>query len=163
MRWPYKEWGVAAVFSGSAHHYERVFRSGLTYFVNGAGGAGLIGFDSPTEGSQLRYGSRHGAMLVTATDSRITFEFYSVSNGGTRVDGITLWSRPGMNVQRLAGAVQIRWSTNVPPEFALEETSRPELSNSWRTSGASTSISGTQRIANVPTSGANRFFRLRKP
>lgn len=163
MRWPYKEWGASAVLSGSAHHYERLYRNGLTYFVNGAGGASLLGFGSATEGSLVRYGLHHGAMLVTATDSWITFEFHSVANGGSRIDGVTLSARPGMNVQRGTNSIQIRWNTNIPPEFALEETSRPELSNSWAASSASVSISGTQRTVNVLTSASNRFFRLRQP
>jgi hypothetical protein len=163
MRWPYKAWGATAVFSGSAHHYERIVRDGLTYIVNGAGGAGLIGFDAPTQGSVVRYNNNHGAVLVTATASQITFEFFSVANGGTHIDSLTLVGRPELAVKQGTNALRIAWSTNVPSGFKLEETARLDLSNSWRTSSTPTTIMGTQHTANVPTSGSNRFFRLRKP
>ena len=163
MRWPFRAWGATAVFSGSAHHYERLSRNGLPCFVNGAGGAALLGFDSPTEGSLVRYNSRHGCMLVTATESRVTFEFYSVAGGGTRIDSLELSGRPELGIRRNTNTVRIAWSTNVPPEFRLEETSRPQTSNSWNVSSAAATVSGTQRIVHVPLNPSNRFFRLKKP
>jgi hypothetical protein len=86
LRWPYQEWGAAAVLSGHNHHYERVMIDGFPYFVNGAGGGGLYRFTAIVEGSVVRYNANYGAMLVTASADAVTFEFYSIADGGTLVD-----------------------------------------------------------------------------
>ena len=44
MRWPFKLWGASLVLSGHAHVFERLQVDGLTYIVNGIGGAELRGF-----------------------------------------------------------------------------------------------------------------------
>ena len=95
LQWPYEEWGADAVLSGDEHSYERLLKDDdgdgtiMPYFVNGAGGAGLYPFSSdPDPDSAFRYNDNHGAMLVTATDTEITFEFWSIANGGTLVDTI---------------------------------------------------------------------------
>ena len=89
LQWPYEEWGADAVLSGDEHSYERLLKDDdgdgtiVPYFVNGAGGAGLYPFSSdPDPDSAARYNANHGAMLVTATDAEITFEFWSIANGG---------------------------------------------------------------------------------
>jgi Ca2+-binding RTX toxin-like protein len=87
LRWPYERWGADAVLSGHDHDYERLLKDDdgdgiiMPYFVNGAGGAALRAFSSsPDPDSALRYNSSHGAMLVSATDTEIEFEFRSISN-----------------------------------------------------------------------------------
>jgi hypothetical protein len=90
LRWPYQEWGATAVISGHNHLYERVIIDGFPYFVNGAGGAGLYGFSTIVEGSEVRYNADYGAMLVTASADTITFEFYSITDGGTLIDTYTI-------------------------------------------------------------------------
>jgi hypothetical protein len=90
LRWPYQAWGATAVLSGHNHQYERVVVDGFPYFVNGAGGAGLYGFSTIVEGSQVRYNASYGAMLVTASAERITFEFYSIAGGGALIDTYTI-------------------------------------------------------------------------
>lgn len=86
MQWPFAQWGADAVLNGHDHVYERIQRDGIVYMVNGAGGAGLYGFDTPVTGSAFRYNDNHGAQKVIATESSITFEFHSVDNGGTLRD-----------------------------------------------------------------------------
>jgi hypothetical protein len=84
LQWPFKEWGAHAVLSGHAHIYERVLRDGLPYFTNGLGGESLGSFSTAIEGSIVRFGSDYGAMRVTASDARVTFEF--VTRRGVVID-----------------------------------------------------------------------------
>jgi tartrate-resistant acid phosphatase type 5 len=90
MRWPYAEWGADTVIAGHDHNYERLIIDGFPYFVNGAGGGGLYAFDTPIEGSIIRYNRDYGAMLVEADAERIEFAFYAVYEGGTLIDTYTL-------------------------------------------------------------------------
>jgi hypothetical protein len=91
MRWDYEAWGADAVLSGHDHTYERILIDGFPYFVNGVGGNGLYYFrDVWVEGSEVRYNTDFGAMLVEATADYITFEFYSIYEGGTRFDSYTI-------------------------------------------------------------------------
>jgi len=78
MRWPFKQWGAEAVLSGHDHTYERFNVDGFPYFVNGVGGASLYDFGTPLPETQFRYNEGYGAMLVTATPSAITYEFFTV-------------------------------------------------------------------------------------
>ena len=80
MQWPYDEWGADAVFSGDDHVYERIVHDGLAYFVSGLGGRSMYGFDPPVEGSEVRYADEFGVLIVEACDSRLVFEFHSVSD-----------------------------------------------------------------------------------
>jgi tartrate-resistant acid phosphatase type 5 len=84
MRWPFASWGADAVLAGHDHTYERIFRDGIVYFVNGLGGNAKYYFGSPIEGSQLRYNDDYGAMLVEASPDRISFQF--INRGGQVID-----------------------------------------------------------------------------
>jgi len=67
MRWPFAAWGAQLVLAGHDHTYERVHRDGITYVVNGLGGAARYARGmSAVEGSQLFFNADHGAMLVEA-------------------------------------------------------------------------------------------------
>ena len=93
MRWPFLTWGADAVFTGHEHQYERLEVDGLTYFVNGAGGANLYNFENigtlpPGARSLARYNQDHGAMLVTVNTPAITYQFYNA--GGDLVDEYTI-------------------------------------------------------------------------
>jgi tartrate-resistant acid phosphatase type 5 len=79
LQWPYAEWGATAVLAGHDHTYERLNIDGLTYFVNGVGGSSLYGQGALVEGSQYFYSEDYGAMLVTADDNSIQFDFYNRS------------------------------------------------------------------------------------
>ncbi len=88
MRWPFRAWGADAVLAGHDHTYERVLSGGLTYFVNGLGGSTRYNFRLPVAGSQARYNAGFGALLVTASRTKLTFEF--ITTDGTLVDTHTL-------------------------------------------------------------------------
>ena len=96
MQWPFERWGADVAFSGHDHDYERVFRDDnndgiiMPYFVDGLGGKSIYGFNTPIEGSQFRYASNYGAMIVDVTPTSINFEFWSIVNGGTLVDSYTM-------------------------------------------------------------------------
>jgi tartrate-resistant acid phosphatase type 5 len=78
VRWPYKEWGATALLSGHDHTYERLSVDGFPYFVNGLGGGARYPFKNILPGSEVRFSSEHGAMLVTATQTKITFQFFTI-------------------------------------------------------------------------------------
>jgi tartrate-resistant acid phosphatase type 5 len=80
VRWPFKDWGATTVIAGHEHFYERLERSGIPYFINGLGGAGMHKFQGPRESSIVRYNEKHGAMRVTADDNNIRFEFINIDN-----------------------------------------------------------------------------------
>jgi tartrate-resistant acid phosphatase type 5 len=75
MEWPFTDWGASAVLSGHDHTYERLHIDGLPYFVNGLGGGARYAFHSLHPGSQARFRDDHGAMLVEADESSISFQF----------------------------------------------------------------------------------------
>lgn len=77
MKWPYAKWGADALLAGHDHLYERLVVDGIPYFTNGSGGGGLYNFGSPLPESKFRYNANYGAMLVTASESELLFEFYS--------------------------------------------------------------------------------------
>jgi hypothetical protein len=89
MRWPFKEWGAEAVLCGHDHTYERLEVGGLPYFVIGLGGASKYDFGSPAlPETKFRYNEEYGAMLVTATPSAITYEFFTTD--GVKHDSLTV-------------------------------------------------------------------------
>jgi hypothetical protein len=87
-RWPHKEWGASAVLSGHDHIYERLMVDGLPYFINGLGGGPRYPLGEIQPESEVRFRDEHGAMLVTATSDRLTFEFFT--RHGERIDSYTL-------------------------------------------------------------------------
>ena len=88
MRWPFKDWGATAALAGHDHLYERLLVDGFPYFTNGLGGGPIYNFNQPLPGSQARYNAGHGAMLITADESQITFQFFNIS--GELVDSYQL-------------------------------------------------------------------------
>lgn len=75
MQWPYQSWGADAALAGHDHHYERIMRDGLPYFVNGLGGGSRYELREPVAGSEARYNADYGAILVEATRDQLTFQF----------------------------------------------------------------------------------------
>jgi len=161
MRWPFEQWRASVVVSGDAHQYERIVRDGLTYVVNGAGGAALVSFGTPTTGSVVRYNAAHGAMKVDATETNIVYEFWSVANGGTRIDQFAQ-ERPRISVSFLSNAVQIAWLTNGTDGYVLEAaTVFP--AGSWSPVTQTPVLSGNRKVVTLSHSGqSQRFFRLRR-
>jgi len=89
MRWPFEAWGAEAVLSGHDHDYERFQVGGIPYFTNGLGAAGIYKFTkSALPETQFRYDAKHGAMLITATNTGITFEFWTYD--GVKIDSLTV-------------------------------------------------------------------------
>lgn len=88
MRWPFQEWGATAVLAGHDHTYERILLDGFPYFVNGLGGGSIYAFSTIVSGSRFRYNRDHGAMLVEADQSSITFSFYRRT--GEQIDTFTI-------------------------------------------------------------------------
>jgi len=88
MRWPFQQWGTSAVLSGHDHTYERILRDGIPYFVNGLGGGSIYYFETPVDGSQVRYADDYGAMLVSADKDQITFQF--INRKGNVIDTYNL-------------------------------------------------------------------------
>ena len=96
MQWPFEDWGATAVLTGHDHNYERIIRddnsdgTDISYFVSGLGGRSLRPIESLVSGSEAQFDQNYGTMLVRATDTTITFEFYSIDGGGTLIDTFTI-------------------------------------------------------------------------
>ncbi len=88
MRWPFQEWGATAVLAGHDHTYERILLDRLLYFVNGLGGGPIYSFGAIVEGSQVRFNSDYGAMLVEADQASLAFHFYQAT--GQLIDTYTI-------------------------------------------------------------------------
>lgn len=82
MQWPFGQWGATAVMSGHDHDYERLNVGGLTYFVDGTGGAELSPFVTIDPSvSRFRLAQHYGALLVTVSGTAMTYEYYTVDGG----------------------------------------------------------------------------------
>jgi tartrate-resistant acid phosphatase type 5 len=157
MRWPFQPWGASLVVSGHAHHYERISRDTFPYIVNGAGGASLVGFGNVTTGSVVRYSEAHGAMKVVATETNITYEFWSVAGGGTVIDRF-VQTRPILSVARSNNTLTLSWPTNDTTGVVLQ--SSPSLAKPWTNVMLPPSMSGDRYVLTVGASPAHAFFRL---
>jgi hypothetical protein len=88
MQWPFATWGADLVLSGHDHVYERIQRDGITYVINGLGGAGSYKFGTPTTGSVVRYNATYGAMTISADDASLSARM--IATNGNVVDDFTL-------------------------------------------------------------------------
>ena len=88
LQWPFAIWGADVVLSGHDHVYERIYYGGVLYLVNGLGGMSPYTFGIPVSGSQFRYSSDYGALLVDATSEEIQFQF--TSRTGAVIDTYSL-------------------------------------------------------------------------
>lgn len=79
MQWPFKEWGATIVLAGHDHTYERLYKDGFTYVVNGLGGKSIYAFGTPLPESVLRYNNNYGAMQVNSYHDSIVFKFITVT------------------------------------------------------------------------------------
>lgn len=91
LRWPFRQWGADLVIAGHDHDYERIQRWGLTYLVDGSGGADLYGFGRPLMGSLVRNATDHGAVFLRVEQGSLVGEFRSTA--GTRIDRFVLTPR----------------------------------------------------------------------
>jgi hypothetical protein len=89
LAWPFEAMGAEAVLSGHDHDYERFQVGNIPYFVNGLGGAGLYPLTKAALATtKFRYDQKHGAMLITATSTGITYEMWNTD--GVKVDSLTV-------------------------------------------------------------------------
>ncbi|MFM8973888.1 MAG: metallophosphoesterase, partial [Actinomycetota bacterium] len=89
MQWPFATWGADLVLTGHDHTWERIESGGITYAVNGLGGAGRYGFaTTPVAGSVARYNANWGALRLTIDAATLTGEVLAVD--GTLADRFAL-------------------------------------------------------------------------
>jgi hypothetical protein len=74
--------------SGHEHNYERLIVDGIPYFVNGLGGGAIYPFGNSLPESQKRYYGNYGAMLVNASQTEMSFNFYNRT--GTLIDSVQM-------------------------------------------------------------------------
>ena len=161
MRWPFEEWGASIVVSGDSHQYERIMRNGFPYVVNGAGGVALGPFGTPITGSVVRYNTEHGAMLVNATATNITYEFWSVAGSGTLVDRFTQ-VRPALSAVLVSNSmVRVSWLTNDADGCVLETAGLLPPAN-WSAVTQTPQVSGNRYSVTLNATGQMRFIRLRR-
>jgi len=127
MQWPFKQWGATAVLSGHDHDYERLWRNNMPYFVNGLGGDDVRPFKSIVAGSKVRYAGDYGAMLVVASDTQITFRFFTQT--GTVIDNFRL-KAPTLVTASTSSLTTESTAITVSSLMAAEETTGPAT---WET------------------------------
>ena len=88
MQWPYADWGIDLVLTGHDHSYERVVAGGMTYIVDGLGGAGRYSFGTPVAGSVARYNADWGALRLVVSETALAGQFISLD--GTVQDSFGL-------------------------------------------------------------------------
>lgn len=162
-RWPFGAWGVSLVVGGHWHNYERLNVSGLTYVVNGLGGAGRGGFGTPVAGSQVRYSANYGAMLMTGDENELVCQFFAVSNGGQLVDEFSLkQEKPQLSITRLSpGTNMVSWPTNAVG-FVLETRLGLQAGEAWTTVSQPPAVQGDRCVIVAPVDGQPTYYRLRK-
>lgn len=90
--WNFAALGVDLILCGHDHDYERIERDGLVYIVNGAGGGNLRHFESPVDGSLVRYYHKHGAMQIDVAmhADLATLDSRFIDIDGVEIDRFTL-------------------------------------------------------------------------
>lgn len=101
LQWPFKSWGAHVVLTGHDHIYERLDLGGMPYFVNGFGGKSLYKLAAPLPQTTFRFNATYGAMCITVSEQRATFQAYTIENSGTLIDTFTL--EAGAIVRDLVG------------------------------------------------------------
>ena len=75
LQWPFKEWGADLVISGHEHIYERLIVDGMTFLVNGVGGAPLYGFIVLNQNYVAHIEGKFGAVLGEVVGNTLKFKF----------------------------------------------------------------------------------------
>jgi hypothetical protein len=88
MQWPYKQWGASLVLGGHDHIYQRMQQDGMTYVVNGLGGAEPYTFATQVAGTLAQFTAGFGAMLIDADASQLRGRFHTVN--GELIDQFVL-------------------------------------------------------------------------
>ncbi|MBE0683455.1 MAG: metallophosphoesterase, partial [Anaerolineales bacterium] len=150
LQWPFADWGADAVLAGHDHSYERIFRNGIVYFVNGLGGNSKYPFLAPISGSQVRYSTDYGAMLVDASETEITFQFINLA--GVVIDSYTIpdlvnppaafnKSAPTNGTTNQSTSPTLSWaaSTGATSYEYCYDTSNDNACSTWASNGTATS------------------------
>jgi predicted phosphodiesterase len=87
----FRQYGVALVFNGHDHDYERSVANGIVYIVAGGGGAPL-GSEANSNPASAYFTGTYQSVLVTVTDSVLTTT--GVRADGLRFDEFTLRKLP---------------------------------------------------------------------
>jgi tartrate-resistant acid phosphatase type 5 len=128
MQWPYQAWGADAVLAGHDHTYERLQIGAIPYFVNGLCGMSRYSFKKPVGGSQVRYNADYGAMLVTASNTDLMYEF--VSRTGKVIDSYRQ-SRPTPSATTKSTSTATPSATSTPTRrHAVSATPMPAIAPS---------------------------------
>jgi len=134
LQWPYEAWGADAVLAGHDHTYERIVLNGFPYFVNGLGGRSIYSFGDPVAGSLARYNADYGAMLVTADETRVTFQF--ITRTGVVIDTYTIYAG-GLTDTPTATATRTPTATETPMPSATHTAGGGATPTSTPAPGAS--------------------------
>lgn len=123
MQWPFAEWGADVVLAGHDHHYERIERDDILYFVNGAGQS-LYPVRLPIAGSQIIFNADVGAMKVEATANRIDFQFYALNGwmDEATISTDSVDEEAAETAERPAWATPAALSTSPPLTFTPSAT-----------------------------------------
>lgn len=90
-QWPYGDWGANLVLSGHEHSYERLNINGLTYIINGMGGATSYGFTKePIPGSKLRWSGGFGATLAEVSADGTVLSLQTFTSDGIMIDNFAM-------------------------------------------------------------------------
>ena len=159
--------GASAVISGHDHDYERIIKSNFPYFVDGLGGESLVGFGSTVSGSQVRYNSDYGAMLIDSTSTAMTFQF--VTRTGQVIDsytiGTTTVSPPtaptGLTVQPEASTQALfNWADSSPGVTSSFKVERSDNGGSTFNIIANVAAGVTSYLDQGLAAGATYYYKI---
>ena len=150
MRWPFATWGADLVLSGHDHTYERLSSGGLTYVVNGLGGAGRYAFGSALAESIVRYAANWGAMKLVSTSTYLTATFVSID--GTTRDTFSLGTppvtpgafgktSPTSNAKNVSRAPTLSWASATDAAgyaYCVDTTLNGTCDATWVSTGTAT-------------------------
>jgi tartrate-resistant acid phosphatase type 5 len=88
--WGFESHGIDLVLSGHDHDYERIERDGITYVVNGAGGANLRRqrrAGGPVAGSVVFHHATHGAQRIDVVPAVDTPDAWTLTSRFIDVEG----------------------------------------------------------------------------
>lgn len=143
--WDFEKHGIDLVLCGHDHDYERIERDGIVYVVNGAGGGNLRHFETPVDGSLVRYFQKHGAMPIdvstTAEEATMTSRFVDVN--GVEVDRFIL--RRSLAGKEKKPATNNRKVSSISAEVRRELSLAPSYQQSVDADGLA--IVGSKKVA----------------
>ena len=163
MQWPFATWGADLVLTGHDHTYERLSSGGLTYVVDGLGGAGRYSFGTALPESLVRYNANWGALKLVSSATSLVGTF--VSLGGTVQDTFTIGttpvppgafakSAPSSNAKNVSRTPTLSWAASTGAasyEYCYDTTVNGACNGSWVSTG-------TTRSATLPTLLAKKAY-----